>query len=86
VTNDRVVSLGQWRAALHRECDRRQELQRALTGNAEDPREQLIAQLDLIAERLRANPDFREPSPDEQAQSLAKITAWFVEHGYMRGR
>jgi hypothetical protein len=44
-------------------------------------REQRIAefqaQLDVIAERLRAAPDWVEPTPAEQAQWGRELDAWF---------
>ena len=49
----------------------------------EDPRERLIAELDQMAERMRAAPNFREPTTEEQAAATAEIMEWFRERGYL---
>jgi hypothetical protein len=34
-----------------------------------------MKQLDLIAERLHASPDWKEPTPEQRAQSLRDLDA-----------
>jgi hypothetical protein len=70
VNPDRRVLLERCRAALQ-----------ALAAT-NDPREQLIAKLDLMAERLRASPDWVEPSPAEQEHSRQQLNRWFRQRGF----
>jgi hypothetical protein len=51
-------------------------------GTIQDPRERLIAELDLMAERLRAAPDWVEPTPEEQERNRQELNRWFRERGY----
>jgi hypothetical protein len=51
-------------------------------GQIDDPRDRLIAELDLIAERLRASPGFVEPTAEERERSRQELNRWFSEQGY----
>jgi hypothetical protein len=43
--------------------------------------EQVMKQLDLIAERLHASPDWKEPTPEQRAQSLRDLDAAVGRYG-----
>jgi hypothetical protein len=74
------VTVAEWLDAQHRESERHRI---AISGEL-DPRERLIAKLDEMAARMRAAPDWREPTPEEQEQAATEIEAWFRQHGYLR--
>ena len=59
------------------------ERQRRRAETGEEAGKQLLARLEEIAGRLRSAPDFVEPTPEEHAEALRTIEAWFVEHGYV---
>jgi hypothetical protein len=61
----------------------RAELRRRVgTGQAIDYRQMLIGKLDLMAQRLRAAPDWVEPTPEEKEASRLKLNKWFAQNGY----
>jgi hypothetical protein len=64
--------------AVRRELSRRQQV-----AEQNDPREILIAKLDEMAERLRADPNWREPTAEEQEAATVEVMAWFRENGYL---
>jgi hypothetical protein len=43
--------------------------------------EQVLKQLDLMAERMRADPKWREPTPDEIAQTKRDLAAAAAKYG-----
>ena len=55
---------------------------RDASGQEDEAREKLIAELDEMAERMRAAPGWREPTAEERRENLAYLEAWFSEHGY----
>ena len=46
-------------------------------------RERLIATLDEMAERLRAAPDWVEPTAEESKQNFQEVKAWLRGRGYL---
>jgi hypothetical protein len=36
-----------------------------------------------MGERLRSDPNWREPSPEEQRENRAHLEKWFRENGYI---
>jgi hypothetical protein len=74
---DRMALIRGLAAAAVSERERRRE-----AAARDDPRERLIAKLDEMAERLRAAPDWREPTEEEQEANRQHLNAWFREHGY----
>jgi hypothetical protein len=71
-----------WIALLEAEIARRHS--ETLEAAGGDPREQLLAVLEQMGQRMRAARDWIEPTPDEQAQSARALDVWFGEHGYGR--
>ena len=71
-----------WITLLEAEIARRHA--ETLEAAGGDPRQQLLAVLEQMGQRLRAAPDWVEPTPDEQAQSARALDVWFREHGYGR--
>jgi hypothetical protein len=72
----------EWLAKIEAEIKRRQAAKFEAAGG--DPRQQLLDKLAEMGERMRAAPDWVEPTPDEQAQSARALDVWFREHGYGR--
>jgi hypothetical protein len=70
-------------AAAGRERERRQAAARAVDEAA---REEFLAKLDEMAERMRAAPGWREPTEEEQQRNLAYLEDWFRQHGYPFGQ
>jgi hypothetical protein len=58
----------------------------ALMVDGRDPREALLAELEEMGRRLRADPNWREPTPEETEESSRKLDMWFRERGYGRGK
>jgi hypothetical protein len=54
----------------------------AFEAEGGDATEKLLVQLDAMAERLRAAPDYVEPSEAQKAQWGQELDAWFRNHGY----
>jgi len=79
---ERAALRAQWLAEIDAEIERRRAA--ALEAAGGDPREPLLAVLEQMGQRLRAAPDWVEPTPDEQAQSACALDVWFREHGYGR--
>jgi hypothetical protein len=78
MSNDRQ----RWLDLLQGEIARRRATAFEAAGG--DPREELLATLDQMAARLRAAPDWVEPSPDEKAQYARDLDEWFRDNGYGR--
>ena len=57
----------EWLAKIEAEIKRRQAAKFEAAGD--DPRASLTAKLEEISQRMRAAPDWVEPTPDKQAQS-----------------
>jgi hypothetical protein len=74
--------IGAWLDAMAAEIERRQAAK--LEAADGDPRAWLTAKLEEMSQRMRAAPDWVEPTPDEQAQSACAVDVWFREHGYGR--
>jgi hypothetical protein len=47
-----------------------------------DPREQLLAVLEQMGQRMRAARDWIEPSADQKVQLSWQVDKWFAENGY----
>ena len=71
--------LRHWHALLRAEHNRRRQ-----DDPNDDAREQLLAKLEEMGQRLRADPNFVEPTPAEKAQSARELERWFRERGYGR--
>ena len=71
-----------WLAEISAEIERRQAAKLEAAGG--DELERFMAQLDEMARRLRAAPDWREPTPEEQAQYGRDLDKWFHDNGYGR--
>jgi hypothetical protein len=67
----------QWLRILRAEQHRR-----VGTGQAIDYRQKLIDKLNQMADRLRAAPDWVEPTPEEKEASRLKLNKWFEQNGY----
>ena len=67
-----------WLEVLRAELDRRDQED----GGASRERRiaELQAQLDVMAERIRAAPDYVEPSEAQKAQWGRALDAWFAQH------
>ena len=76
--DERAALRSAWLADLDAEIERRRAT--ALEAAGGDPREQLLAVLEQMGQRMRAAPDWVEPTPDEQAQSARALDVWFREH------
>jgi hypothetical protein len=72
----------EWLAKIEAEIERRKAAKFEAAGG--DPRAWLTAKLEEMGQRMRAAPDWVEPTPDEQAQSARALDVWFREHGYGR--
>jgi hypothetical protein len=70
------------REALAAEQARRQARLGAESG---DPRERLLAELDQMAERMRAAPGWVEPTAEERAEHAREVERWF-EQRFGKGR
>ena len=57
----------------------------AIEAAGGDPVESLLAKLDEMAERMRAAPDWREPTPAQQRKNTHQVEMWFRRHGYGQG-
>jgi hypothetical protein len=68
---ERAALRAQWLAEIDAEIERRREATIGAAGG--DPRQQLSLKLDEIGARLRAAPDYRPPTPEENAQAMAEI-------------
>jgi len=79
---DRFTLLHGLRAAANRERERRQAAEEAEIAEA---RELFYRYLDEIAARRRAVLGWREPTEEEQVESLRQLDAWAAEH-YGRAR
>jgi hypothetical protein len=64
-----------WFEQLHTERERR--LAATLMVDGQDPREAFVARLEVIGERLRAAPDFVEPSEAQKREWGKEIDAFF---------
>jgi hypothetical protein len=69
-----------WTDAIAVEIERRRAA--AFEAEGGDATEKLLTQLDAMAERLRAAPDWIEPSEAQKAQWGQELDAWFRDHGY----
>jgi hypothetical protein len=67
-------------------AEREQRLNANPMIDGRDPRAALLAKLEEMGERLRADPNWREPTPEEMEESSRQLDAWFRDHGYRRGR
>ena len=79
---ERAALRAQWLAEIDAEIERRREGRLEAAGG--DPRQQLLLKLDEMGARLRAAPDYRPPTPEENEQAMAEIGALFRERGYGR--
>lgn len=57
-------------------CERRRRL--AVAGD--EAKTRLLATLDAMSERLRAWPEYIDPTPAEQAENTRIVEAWLAEH------
>jgi len=81
-TTERAALRAQWLAEIDAEIERRRQAVVEAAGG--DPRQQLLAKLTEMGERLRAAPDYRPPTPEENEQAMAEIETLFRERGYGR--
>jgi hypothetical protein len=77
---ERAALRAQWFAEIEAEIERRRAA--AFEAEGGDATEKLLAQLDAMAERLRAAPDYVEPSDAQKTQWGEELDAWFRDHGY----
>jgi hypothetical protein len=77
--SERAALRQQWLAEIDAEIERRQATIDAAGG---DPREQLLAVLEQMGQRMRAARDWIEPSADEKVQLSRQVNKWFAENGY----
>ena len=68
-----------WLRLLRAELGRR-----SAYTTTDDARERLIAELDQMAERMRAAPGWVEPTAEERRQGVAEIEDCLRERGYMQ--
>jgi hypothetical protein len=73
---ERVALHAQWLAEIDAEIERRRDA--AMTTDSGDPRAVLLAQLAVMGERLRADPNFVEPGEAEDRL----LERWFKQRGY----
>ena len=66
---------------LEGEIERRRAAAFAAAGG--DPLEALLAKFDEMAERLRAAPEWCEPTPAQQRNNTHQVEMWFKRHGYL---
>ena len=68
------------RALLRRldELERRQA-----PASARSAKDELGRRLEAMAARLRAAPDWREPTPEETAEATAAVRAFFAAKGWL---
>ena len=71
-----------WLTGTAVEIERRRAARLEASGG--DELERFMAQLDEMARRLRAAPDWREPTPEEPAQYGRDLDKWFHDNGYGR--
>ena len=69
-----------WITLLEAEIARRHA--ETLEAAGGDPREQLLAVLEQMGQRMRAARDWIEPSADEKVQLSRQVDKWFAENGY----
>ena len=64
---------------------RRRQREAGLEDEGVDARKRLYTRLDEMAQRIKAGPNYAEPSEEEQAKSVRELDEWFAEH-YGSGR
>jgi hypothetical protein len=74
-TNRSLIRLQHWYRLLLAERTRRRDS----NGYGDAIREQLLAKLMEMGERMRADPNFVEPDPVESRKAM---NVWFRERGY----
>jgi hypothetical protein len=79
---ERAALRNEWLQGVEEEIERRRQARIEATGG--DPLTLLLLRLDEMGARLRAAPDYRPPTPEENEQATAEIEALFRERGYGR--
>jgi hypothetical protein len=79
---ERAALRSGWLQGVKEEIERRRQVRLEAVGG--DPRQQLLLKLDEMGARLRAAPDYRPPTPEENEQAIAEIETFFRERGYGR--
>jgi hypothetical protein len=59
---------------------RRRQREAELEAEWGDAREWLYAELDEMAQRIKVDPNYAEPSEEEQAKRMRELDEWFTEH------
>jgi hypothetical protein len=65
---------------LDGELERRRHA--ALTAAGGDGRQWVMQTLDEMAARMRAAPEWKEPTPAQQRRNAHKVEMWFRRNGY----
>jgi hypothetical protein len=79
---ERAALRSAWLQGVEQEIERRRQAVVEAAGG--DPRQQLLLELAEMGARLRAAPDYRPPTPEENEQAMAEIETLFRERGYGR--
>jgi hypothetical protein len=72
-----------WTDAIAAEIARRRA---ARLKVQDDVMAEIYARLDEMAARIRAAPDFQEPTEAEKAEMARQFDSWLDQHGYTSGR
>jgi hypothetical protein len=67
-----------WLQGVEEEIERRRQATIEATGG--DPRQQLLLELAEMGARLRAAPDYRPPTPEEDAEAMAELEGWLAAY------
>ena len=67
--------------AILRRLDKLERRRAPAAGD--DARTELERRLDELAARLRADPDWREPTAEETAAATAEVRAYFAARGWL---
>jgi hypothetical protein len=75
---ERAALRSGWLQVVEEEIERRRQATIEATGG--DPLTLLLLRLDEMGARLRAAPDYRPPTPEEDAEAKTWLDAWFAAH------
>ena len=79
---ERSMLRQEWLEALRAEIERRRAAR--LNPASSAARESLYTQLELMAQRIRADPRWVEPTDDEKVRYGRDLDSWFRAQGYGR--
>jgi hypothetical protein len=75
---ERAALKQEWLADIEAEIERRRAAK--VDESGDDPRQWFMNKLKEMGSRMRAAPDYVEPTAAEKAESAAFLDKWFDEH------